>query len=478
MTLDEDFNRLVLTGDQQIAHAIFENYGVEELFRGIHDMEPELASAALENLLLSDVGRQMLPQLLPVAAGYLQPSPAAPAVQRLAVKTLSVLAFDPDVPDFQLEHIVSLLLSVIKDGDVGAAVIAEETVLKFFYPDQNERLLPLRTLSDMATSDDPIVWPRTISLLVGLTSQGATIFDQLLKNALMKLQCSNDSDVLPAIAALHMLCRDDFVPATASRLVSVVMPKLEIILEHLTPNEPLLLGPSLQAAVSLLSQSEPSPATERWMRYILLKLEHGLSERSESAMDALATLGLSTYGASCIVASNGQLLHALTEGALGEGSSVSFYRLSALHALASIAGAERNEHEILLAPTLEEAFKSSLLSARPALAIVRFIQQPILELHVAVYRALVPLLHRTWCAAEVALHSELLGLLLSSRTETSKQGSEWRYACVLGMHSTLQKGGDGDVLESVAQRVGVSVEAGLYGHAQSPVPQVATRDAL
>lgn len=93
----------------------------------------------------------------------------------------------------------------------------------------------------------------------------------------------------------------------------------------------------------------------------------------------------------------------------------------------------------------------------------------------AAYRALSALLLRDWFAAEAAGHAPLLGHLLSPKAETSRQGAEWRHACVLALARTASdlgaaglEGGAGAAAEphplaAAAPLISAAARQGPYG---------------
>lgn len=90
----------------------------------------------------------------------------------------------------------------------------------------------------------------------------------------------------------------------------------------------------------------------------------------------------------------------------------------------------------------------------------------------AVYRCLAALAAHDWMAGQVCSHAGLLASLLDSRSEASKQGSEWRHTCVLALAATVadvMAGGVGAggphqaALAAAAERVQAAARAGPFG---------------
>lgn len=110
--------------------------------------------------------------------------------------------------------------------------------------------------------------------------------------------------------------------------------------------------------------------------------------------------------------------------------------------------------------------------ATPADVLLHQLGQPFLEQRVAVYRCLAALVARDWAAGLVCAHAPLLAFLLDPASEASKQGCEWRHACVAALAATIEDvragglGADGPhvaALTAAAERVEAAARAGPYG---------------
>lgn len=90
----------------------------------------------------------------------------------------------------------------------------------------------------------------------------------------------------------------------------------------------------------------------------------------------------------------------------------------------------------------------------------------------AAYRCLAALAARDWAAGQACAHQGLLDFLVDPRSEASKQGCEWRHACVAALAATIRDvraGGLGAggphaaTLTAAAERVEAAARAGPYG---------------
>lgn len=112
--------------------------------------------------------------------------------------------------------------------------------------------------------------------------------------------------------------------------------------------------------------------------------------------------------------------------------------------------------------------------ATPADVVQQQLEQPFLEQRVAVYRCVAALAARGWAAGQVCGSAPLLAFLLDPQSESSKQGCEWRHACVAALAATIADVAAGGVgaggphqaaLLAAADRVQAAVRAGPYGAA-------------
>lgn len=98
----------------------------------------------------------------------------------------------------------------------------------------------------------------------------------------------------------------------------------------------------------------------------------------------------------------------------------------------------------------------------------------------AVYRFLAAGVVRDWMAAQVCGHPSLLSFLLDPQSEHSKQGCEWRHACVQALAATAgdvvagSMGAGGPhhaALAAAVERVQAAERAGPYGSGAAPAEQ-------
>jgi hypothetical protein len=128
------------------------------------------------------------------------------------------------------------------------------------------------------------------------------------------------------------------------------------------------------------------------------------------------------------------------------------------------------------------------VGATPVQVLQQQLEQPFLEQRVAVYRCLVALAARDWLAGAVCGHTPLLAFLLNPQSESSKQGCEWRHACVCALAATIADMAAGGIgaggahqaaLMDAAGSVQAAVRVGPYGSSSTggAEPLVATMPA-
>ena len=211
-------------------------------------------------------------------------------------------------------------------------------------------------------------------------------------------------------------------------------------------------------------------------------------------------LGARRAGAAALAEHPSRLLADVAARALGGRTPHPSLRVTALHSLATLAGAERSgegaARSAALLPGLgEAALRAAVYAgaadaappATPAEACAGLLRHPFLDVRLAAYRALSALLLREWFAAEAADHAPLLDHLLSPRSETGRAGAEWRHACVLALARTAsdvavaagqqQPQQPQHPLAQAAQRISAAACGGPYasGLAQQEQLSVATR---
>lgn len=101
---------------------------------------------------------------------------------------------------------------------------------------------------------------------------------------------------------------------------------------------------------------------------------------------------------------------------------------------------------LLCTPQAEERLRHAIFSAcyqgstlqPPSVTMLQFMQQPVLELRIALYRFMSAMLLRPWFAAEVCGHAGLLSRLLDATSEEGSAACGWRHSAVLALWSTCR----------------------------------------
>lgn len=520
---------------EEEAQLFLQQWPLEAVFRELSGPQVdgatiEDACAALAKLFATAHGASLLPSILPYAAAALQ-SPSAP-LRRLAVQQLGRLLAASGGE--QQPQALDLLLRALADEDVGVASDAEAALRQLSAPPL-ERLAPLLSpgtpggaaLRALAGSADPVLRMRSLTLLVALAAASPAAAQAVRQSGLLEpllQELQDPDDLLSCMAALQLVrdAAEQCDTGMALALQEAVAPRLGTLLQH---PEPVLQSGALRAAASLLAASleagvgpmavddagaeaagngigpggaaalpaSAAAAAQPLLAALKTVLDVGgaqefAPELEEAALDAVGILGLQRLGAEVLLSDGTAVANDVAYKALGRSPSPA-QRLAALHTLATLAGAERSGRSgKLLAPAAEDALRVAVFEgagaawagASPADVLRQQLDQPFLEQRVAVYRCLAALAARDWMAGQVCSHTALLAFLCDPQSEASKQGCEWRHACVQQLAATISDvlgGGLGAggphhaVLAAAAQRVQAAERGGPYGAAAGPQEQ-------
>ncbi|KAL4452301.1 hypothetical protein ABPG75_007963 [Micractinium tetrahymenae] len=518
---------------EEAARDFMHRFPLDAIFRELSapDAAPatiDATCAALSKVFDTVYGSSLLPGVLPYAATAAQ-SPSAPLRRLAAQQTGRLLAAGSGADAATQQQAADLLLQALQDSDVGVASLAEAGLKQLASPAQaataaaaqQQQGSPLamllsggtpagQALRRLAACDDPVLRMRSLTLLVALAAQSPAAAAAVRQSGLLEPlldELRDPDDLLSCMAALQLV-RDAAEQCDASMALALqeaVLPRLAALLSH---PEPVLRSGTLKAASSLLAASleagagpmavdggpaaagngVPGPADSP-AQPLLAALKGVLdvggaaefpAELEDAALDAVGILGLQRAGAEALLTSPTRVAADVAYKALGRAPSPA-QRVAALHALAAVAGAERMGRsgklcslaaEAALRVAVFEGAAASSPGATPAEVLLQQLGQPFQEQRVAVYRCLAALAARDWAAGQVCAHAPLLAFLLDPKSEVSKQGCEWRHACVSALAATIEDvragglGADGPhaaVLTAAAERVEAAVRAGPYG---------------
>jgi Proteasome non-ATPase 26S subunit len=129
------------------------------------------------------------------------------------------------------------------------------------------------------------------------------------------------------------------------------------------------------------------------------------------------------------------------------------------------------------------ALPSKDVAKGPAQVVYELLQQPFPDLQVAACRAATALCCRSWFAADVCLHQQMLDMLLDP-SQGPADARKWRFGVVLALSAAAQKAvmqhsaDEGATLQQSAPRLQMAVQAGPYGSTpigqhQDAIPDVA-----
>ncbi|KAK9806884.1 hypothetical protein WJX72_006195 [[Myrmecia] bisecta] len=509
----------------QEAGEFLQKYPLQEVFKQLQSGQLSEQTvihtcAALDKVLATAPGGRLLPSLTPYAFAALHAG--LPQLRRLGARQLGRIL--EVVPAPQQPELVQNLVSLLSDPDTGVATEAGIALAAFAESPEGFGMLISpegggRQLSEMASSPDSVTRLRTLSLLVNLASRSQDRAAALQQSGLLEpllLALSTTDDLLSSVAALQLMqeLADNADPDMANFLVDAVMDRLLLLAQS---RELLLACSALKVITALLASAaiagrecmevDAAPLSMDGLRAVKRALDVNSAEPipgelEEAALDAAAQMGKSVESAEMLATDGSNVLHDIASKAFGCAGSPSL-RIAALHALASIAGCERAGAEPVAARVLmsagaeahlqEEVYAAAAEGAgapSPGEVISRFLDQPFLELRVATYRATSALVLRVWGAGEVCRKTELLNFLCNPGSETSRQGCEWRYACVKALWATarglvapgsLQVANGAtvhyDAILAAAPRIEAAIRAGVYNSGSArpeTAPQVAT----
>lgn len=155
-------------------------------------------------------------------------------------------------------------------------------------------------------------------------------------------ELNNTEDVLSCLTALQQVAELATLQTVPDAVSAQVLPRLLTTLEF--DQEPLLVTAAMQAAAAILAAGH-RPADVTQLLQQLDRIWREQQDARESGMlacilDAIAVVGTTAGAREAIAAS--PVLHHVAESALGRSTPVAV-RVPALHALASLCGAEALE---------------------------------------------------------------------------------------------------------------------------------------
>jgi 26S proteasome non-ATPase regulatory subunit 5 len=208
----------------------------------------------------------------------------------------------------------------------------------------------------------------------------------------------------------------------------------------------------------------------------------------ENALDALSFIGRTVHGAELLFNPRTMVARHVMNAAFQHRALN--IKLAGIHALATMAGSERDPSRVLLSESAEAQLKDMIYSAAgersstrtPAGMFLIFFQQSP-EVRLAMYRFTTPMLARIWCLRELCASRELVDYLLDPRLETDKDAMEWRHVCCVAMATALSAAVErGQILSSeTLSRLEEFVRKGPFQgreEQKSAVPIYATQERM
>ncbi|CAM6109515.1 unnamed protein product [Calypogeia fissa] len=477
---------------------------------------PGLESAVtscLEKIFSNSYGSSLLPYALPYAVvGF---SASSPLVRRLTCFAITKLLDSRKADGSAVEILaqsdaVSPLIYAVADGDASVAAAAGNAVAELAKAPNGLELVFMDggagavQLKEMASHESALVRIRALSIaakIFSLSDAAAAAIEQagILKS--LEDELSNSNDILAQINALELLAEVSETPNGARFLLTGnLIGHLAVTIENpsidsLVRSRAMIVGARLLSSFHLIA----SPLTDSDASGIVVAIDKNLQylkssdqdsadvnlNEQEVALDALGQIGTSARGAELLLSSSDPVARHVVEAAFRQhGGGI---QLGALHALASLCGSERTDMSPLLNESAESSLRNLIYSATGGIAsrtpadLLWSLLKQAPEIRVAAYRFIGALVARSWILWEICSHKALVDVLVDPRTESLKEGMEWRHSCCVAFSSALAAGSQrGDQFPTdVVMKLETAARKGPYAGAtggRQAIPEVATQD--
>jgi len=476
-------------------------------------------ASALSSTMATASGAEHLPGLLPFAALGL--GAASAVARKLSCRLLGLLAALPDgVPQIEASGALGPLAQALGDSDAGVGLAAGEA-LKAVAGTADGRGLSLvlgpdgpcvGPLSACTTNEDAVVRTRALALaggLAGMSSAAAAAVEGAGLLAGLAQGLADTTDLLSCMATMDLIAEIVETPGAAAGLLgsaSEESPLVTAIAELLRPTtDSLLRAQALKVAARMvaarveLNGGVTHPTTASWISAIAAAVGPAEEDPSvvEAAAQAFGDVGLGLAGAIALLEREPGSVTSLAALALGPKAKAPM-RLTAAHALASAAGAERAVSapgaDLAGSPAAAEALRDGVFGgsapSTPAEALLRWLTgapgDTFVEERVAAYRLVCGLARHRWFAAEACAHAGFLARLCDARADTGQRACEWRYSAV-GALAHAARAAEADTPADAANghspllaaraTLDNAVAAGIYGErGATAAPQIATQN--
>jgi 26S proteasome non-ATPase regulatory subunit 5 len=442
-----------------------------ETGRDVPGLEPAVVTS-LERIFRTSYGSKLLPHTLQYANVGLKAD--SPLVRKLTCVAIGDLLANGEkdggatVRALAESQLAAPLLLAVGDGDAYVAKAAVDALgklarspggLELIFTDKGAGSGVLRDLASQSSATVRIRALAMAASIFGVSEaaaaavQGSGIFNVLAA------ELDNSDDMLSQLNALELLCELAVTPHGAKfllagnligRLTSTIC---NPTLDSLVRSRAMTVAARLTALYdkssgSLMSGAEAAGIANAFGE--LLKFLEDMEQNGqpvdatehENALDALSFIGKTVQGAELLF--NPQTMvarHVMNAAFLHRALNI---KLAGIHALATIAGSERDPSRVLLSESAEAQLKDMIYSAAgersstrtPAGMFLIFFQQSP-EVRLAMYRFTAPMLARLWCLRELCASRELIDYLLDPRLETNKDAMEWRHVCCVAMTTAL-----------------------------------------
>ncbi|CAD7704372.1 unnamed protein product [Ostreobium quekettii] len=423
----------------------------------------EILCKALE--MVFETGHGM--SLLSATPGYVAKALTAShsAIRRLGARQIvRIMGVDLDAQTAQ--RLAEALLVAIQDDDMEVASASALGFRELFSKWQSALFQSGSTssqLREIVSSHSDVVRIRALELVLmiaGQSQEGQQVVDSAGFLDPLLAELDHYDDPLSCLAAWSLFQelagnRQGAVvsPAFWSSVLQAIGPRFVRLL-HDSRDTVLITGAIRVAGHVLGLAAEAGEALcSAFLQEAMTILERDDSdvELASTVFDAIGQLGVRRPGAEIVVANACGVLALVLDTALSPRTPKQV-RISALHALATIVGAERikagdQQETALLSAECEQQLEVSIHGAAAAIGRVAspgevfwdLLQPPIVEVRLPLYRLLSSLAIREWCASFICIHQPLLNHITTPGSEVEREACEWRHTCVTALVATARR---------------------------------------
>ncbi|KAB1216575.1 26S proteasome non-ATPase regulatory subunit 5 [Morella rubra] len=320
---------------------------------------------------------------------------------------------------------------------------------------------------------------RVLALVAKLFSVSSSVASVIYHSNLLsafEAEINNTNDVLVTLSVLELLYEladiqhgTEFLSRTA--LLQLLGSIISTSTESISRSRAMMISGRLMSKenIYMFVDEYGVKAVISAIEKILEPSDRQEIDEIEYALEALGYIGSLQQGAALLFSSSLPVVRHVIDAAFdrqGHGK-----QLSALHALANIAGESRPEDKILLNGNAEESLRKLIYETAskspkltPSGLLVSVLQQDS-EIRLAAYRAITGMVARPWFLMEICSKQEIISTVTDVNTETTKIGMEARYKCCQSIHMALassSKLNSDPAVAGIATKLQEAVRMGPY----------------